>query len=483
MLFFRSSFYILFVLVLFMTHCTPKVTESTETTEVEVDRPEPDENLSPCRKFQDNNNSGDLEDKYVIYRDFKKVNQFSESFDMWKEVYENAPAADGKRWTVYSDGIDYYDHFLSTETDEAKRSLYIDNILKLYKEMGDCYPQQKDYAQASLAFDLYYKYPDKRTDEEKYQLFKEVIDKKGMDAYVFVLNPFTKLMADGFLRGEIDTAEARHYSSLIPQIVETGLGKGKNLKSWVTVRDYAVPYIERLEAVRGFFDCPYFKEKYVAKFQNEERNCESVTEFYSKLRYGGCPKTDDALVEIFNWLNDNDCIAAPPASDPCSGVVSRAYDALRNGDYNGAVSYFEEAISCSTSEKNKGTYNLLIAKIYYAHLKNYSKSRSYARAAAKHRGNWGDPFILIGKLYASSGPLCGPGRGFDSQIVTWPAIDKWNYAKSIDSSVAGEANKLIARYTQYMPNREDIFLRGINVGDTYKVPCWIQENTKVRVVD
>lgn len=88
--------------------------------------------------------------------------------------------------------------------------------------------------------------------------------------------------------------------------------------------------------------------------------------------------------------------------------------------------------------------------------------------------------MLIGKLYASSGPLCGPGRGWDSQIVTWPAIDTWRKAKRIDPAVAPEANKLINRYAQYMPDTEAIFIRGLAEGQDFKVPCWIQRSTKIR---
>ena len=88
---------------------------------------------------------------------------------------------------------------------------------------------------------------------------------------------------------------------------------------------------------------------------------------------------------------------------------------------------------------------------------------------------------MIGKLYASSGPLCGPGTGFDSQVVCWPAIDKWNEAKRVDPSVATEANNLIGRYAKYMPSKADIFSRpDIKEGSTFKVKCWIQETTKVR---
>jgi len=88
--------------------------------------------------------------------------------------------------------------------------------------------------------------------------------------------------------------------------------------------------------------------------------------------------------------------------------------------------------------------------------------------------------MLIGTLYASSGPLCGPGTGWDSQVVTWPAIDKWQKAKSVDPSVAGEANKLIARYRQYMPAKGDIFQRSLTEGASFRVRCWIQETTTIR---
>ena len=123
----------------------------------------------------------------------------------------------------------------------------------------------------------------------------------------------------------------------------------------------------------------------------------------------------------------------------------------------------------------------MIAKIYYGDIKNFVSARKYAREAAKLKSSWGEPYILIGKLYASSGPLCGPGHGWDSQIVTWPAIDNFQYAKKIDPSVAGEANKWINTYSQYMPNREDIFQRSIKEGSSFKVKCWINENTTVRV--
>ncbi|MDX1409739.1 MAG: hypothetical protein R3330_16435, partial [Saprospiraceae bacterium] len=87
---------------------------------------------------------------------------------------------------------------------------------------------------------------------------------------------------------------------------------------------------------------------------------------------------------------------------------------------------------------------------------------------------------MIGKLYASSGPLCGPGRGWDSQIVTWPAIDQFMQARRVDPSVSAEANKWINYYSRYMPSVEDIFQRQLQEGQSFTVGCWIQETTTIR---
>ena len=78
--------------------------------------------------------------------------------------------------------------------------------------------------------------------------------------------------------------------------------------------------------------------------------------------------------------------------------------------------------------------------------------------------------------------MCGPGTGWDSQVVTWPAIDEWQKAKS-DPNTAAEAGKLIATYKKYMPTKEDVFIRGIKKGSSFQVGCWINRTTTVRTAD
>ena len=196
------------------------------------------------------------------------------------------------------------------------------------------------------------------------------------------------------------------------------------------------------------------------------------------MRWGGCDSSNPNFAKVKAAFDAN--CKPKIVVDPDEPKKRTCRSFVLEGDYNEAVSCYEEKMNNSNDVNKKAEYALFLAKLYYGQLKNYSKSRQYARKALEMRPNWGEPYVLIGKLYASSGPLCGPGRGFMSQRVVWVAIDKWNKAKSVDPSVADEANKLIGQYRKYMPDIEDLFSRSLKEGQTYTVDCWINEKTKVR---
>jgi len=272
--------------------------------------------------------------------------------------------------------------------------------------------------------------------------------------------------------------EGSKYALSIVDLVSKKISdcKGKECETWGIINDYAPGLLSSLEGLKGFYPCEYFSNRYYAEYEANPADCDVITDTYRKLKYGQCPTDHPNMVTLNNAYNKN-CYTPPPSSGP----LKKAREALDAGNFKEAVALYDTYISSATDMNKKADIQLRVAKIYYVHIKNFPKARKYALEAANTRANWGAPYMLIGKLYASSGPLCGPGRGWDSQVVTWPAIDKFEYAKKIDPSVAGEANKLINDYKKYMPSKEDIFIRRISEGDSFTVPCWIQEKTRVRV--
>jgi tetratricopeptide (TPR) repeat protein len=327
------------------------------------------------------------------------------------------------------------------------------------------------------AFDYYYNFNSVKSPDTIYNLFKKAIDINQEKTDYFVINPFSKILLDRFEAKQTDTAETKKYANILLNAIKYGSAncKAKECQSWEIIKNYAPVLLEYFEQIPDFYSPEFYKEKYLAYYLKNGSNCDTVDIVYRKLLLGGCNMKDPDFENIIKDRNTR-CYVAPPEPGP----LTKAYEFYNNGKYQKAVNSFEDFIEQTEDKELKAKYSILIAKIYYADMKDFPSSRKWALKAAGFKSGWGEPYILIGKLYASSGPLCGPGTGWDSQIVTWPAIDKFEYAKKVDPKVAPEANKLIRNYEQYMPDIEELHSRMIKEGQVFRVGCWINETTTIR---
>ncbi len=451
--------------------CTPKTTKEAQATEETTPKLQLKSD-DPCATFEDSRLGEDALNAHVIYRDFMRAKRYGDALPYWREAYAYAPAADGKRQTHYEDGIDIYEHYLTETASVDKKRLYLDSIFDLYDNMAVCYhPGEQGYIAGRKGFDLYYKYRDFVENDEIFSYFKTALDMDGKETQAFVINPFTALLVEMFRAEQISREVAVEYARMVLDICERRLDDDED--GWPIVLGYAPVRLEAFETVRGFYDCSYFKEKYFEPVDLSAVDCEELFLIATRLKYGGC----DMESPEFQALSAEYSARCRVGPNP---VLAKARTALEEDRYRDAIEFYLTYLEGVDDSDRLAKFNLRISKIYYGHVRNFRKAREYAYKALEYRPNWGEPYIVIGKLYASSGPLCGPGRGWDSQIVTWPAIDKFRKAKSVDPSVANEANKWIAYYQKYMPSVEDIFQRQLNNGDTFKVGCWIQENTTIR---
>ncbi|MCF8237496.1 MAG: tetratricopeptide repeat protein [Saprospiraceae bacterium] len=461
--------------VCLFTACTPKTVEKTVETGIpeKYKSDESDVIRDGCTTFSTSEYPEDALNEHVIYRGFLRENDFDSAWPHWQRAFQLAPAADGKRSTQYTDGVKFYKHFFNTAKDSVVQAEYVQKIRDLYRDAAICYPNDY-FLNGLLAFDLYYTFRSYSSDEEIYSLFKSTIDQDGLKTPAFVLNPFTDVLIARFNRNEVSVKEAQHYQDQVRKILAHGLTDSKEKENFSIVKSYAPVRLEEFETIEDFYPTQYYVDRYYPDYLADSTNCDVAETVYSRLRWGKLNPNDARLVRMGIFIK-NKCTEADQTS-----TGRKAFDALQEGRYREAVDLFEKASAESGDNSKKAQYQLVIAKVYYSHLKNFNKSRQYALASAKLDPNNGEPYILIGKLYASSGPICGPGRGWDSQIVTWPAIDKWQVARNIDPSVAAEATRLINQYSAYMPNVEDIFQRNLKEGQSFYVGCWIQESTTIR---
>lgn len=452
--------------------CTPKTAEQTTGGETKPTGL-PARSDDPCAKFADSKAGQAALDAHVIYRDYIKSEAYDKAMPYWRQAYEDAPAADGKRQTHFEDGVDIYEHLMAQTDNEAHKLRYLDTIFRIYDHLGQCYQvDQPGYVDARKAFDLYYKHRSLVDNQTVYEHFTRALDAYGLDSPAFIVNPFTALLVEMYTNGEISQEEARNRAEMILEV--TNLHLDDKEEGWPIVLSYAPSRLEDFETVRGFYGCDYYVDNYYVDVNQDSVDCEELVLIISRLLWGGCDKESEEVSSLYESYRANCRITTVDQQ------LANARQALEEGRYSDAISHYEEYLKDKQDPEILAKYNLRIANIYYGHLKQFSKARQFAYEALKHKPNWGEPYIVIGKLYASSGPLCGPGRGWDSQIVTWPAIDKFVKAKSVDPSVAAEANKWIRYYERFMPSIEDIFQRQLQEGQSFRVECWIQETTTIR---
>jgi hypothetical protein len=454
--------------------CTPKISVSPSPAPTEESQIQKD---PKCLTFSDLRNSQEIIQYHVLYRDYIRENNFLAAYPYWKKAYEAAPLADGRRNFHFTDGIRIYQHKAGLSQFEEEKKLFLDSIQQIVSHWKYCSRNDPD-GLGQVAFEMYYNLRENFNDSLIFFTFRESVDSSLNNIPFYVINPFTDLLIKAYIDSLVTREQAQIYALLLLERVKEGVASGVEEETWSLIDGYTPQRLEIFEGLKGFYPCSYYLEKYYKKlYLNNSDNCETINEVYSRLRWADCNENSAEFKEVIDRRLALNCIQE---TIPSLSAVGQAIKDLREGNYQQALEGFSKAYEEESDNNKKAEYALLISKLYYGQLKNFPRSRTWALRAASHRAQWGEPYLLIGKLYASSGPLCGPGVGFDSQIVTWPAIDKWNYAKSIDASVAKEANELIQTYSQYMPSIEDLFQRGIKEGTPFKVECWIQEMTTAR---
>ena len=214
--------------------------------------------------------------------------------------------------------------------------------------------------------------------------------------------------------------------------------------------------------------------------------CKDMVTIYRK-KYTSNPDDIDLLKKITKILDEKNCHEDPlyfeatkrlyelepsPASAYMIGKML-----LNEGKYTEAIEYLKETEKMEDPKALEKSY-LYIAQAYRA-LNNYPSARTYALKSIALDPTDGQSYIMIGDLYAESAKECGDNE-LTSRAAFWVAVDKYYKAKQVDPSVAEEADKKIATYSMYFPPISTIFFYALKEGDTYRVECWINEDTKVR---
>lgn len=408
-----------------------------------------------------------------IYTEYVKTNNFKDAYKPWLAVFNEAPWA---QVGTYTNGAKILRGLFMATKNAAEQKQYLDQLMKVYDQRIEYLPKLNtlirtpDTKGAILGMKAhdYITFSGANVDVNKaYDMLKECIDSEKEKADYFVYMDFMdisarKLKADPnhkeqFIQDYLTAsgyADAAHKAAKKPSTQ-------KNLK---IAKDNVDAYFIN----SGAASCENLQAIYGPKVAQNKTNLDYLKQVISVMQLLKC--TDQQAYF--------DASEAAHAIEPTAATaVGCAYMYYKKGDMDKSMNYFDQAIELEQDAVKKAEYCYNAAVVLFSK-KQYSKAKQYANKAIATNGSYGQPYILIAQMYAAS-PNWSDENALN-KCTYFAVIDKLQRAKSVDPSVAEEANKLISTYSRHTPKDEDLFFIGLKKGSTVQIGGWIGETTTIR---
>lgn len=438
-----------------------------------------------CTTWVDSPQKNKAEDAHVSYRNFVKgktaaeiatmvPEEFTSAFTNWETAYTIAPAADGKRASHFRDGRKFYKAMI--QKDAAKKKEYGQRIVELYDEELACYPGGEAFLLGRKGYDMFYI---NGYSLDAIDVLEQAMVKGGDKTEYIVLPPLGQLLGYYFEQEKIDADRVRALYeqgvALADKNVEAG---GDYAQYYADAKANLVAAVAKYED--QIFDCEYFKQQLLPTFEDNQDDLKMLLYVVAKAKAQGCDEADAFVMEV--QARYDQVYAARSAEFEQqrrdNNPAFAAQEAYNNGDFKAAIDGYQAAIDKSDDDSKKALYYYQMASIQNAKLGQYGQARTNANKAASLRSGWGKPYILIGDIYGKMSRNCGDA--WDQRLAVLAAIDKYQYARSIDPEVASDASSRIGRYSSSMPIKADAFSRNLKEGQSLKVGCGIGETVTLR---
>ena len=396
-----------------------------------------------------------------LYREYARQKNYDLALAGWTIVYMECPKASKY---IYIDGIKMIESAIKKEQDATKKDVLVDSMMNIYEKRIKNYGQ-KGYVLGNKGID-YIKYKENTVENFQiaYDWLKESIALEKTKSGPAELLTFMQASNALYQSNVFGAGDVVADYGVVSEIVDAVIKKGG--KDGTRMQQAKAPIDQIFEGVATCEDLIPF---YTNKFAETPEDTEFLKKSTSLLRSLKCIE-DPLYFKMANKLN-----SLEPTSELAYELAKLSN---KNEKLENAAKYYKQAIELEVDNVQKAKYYLELGDVT-RRLGNYSQARTYALNSIELDATSGYPYLLIGNIYAAASKSCGE-NDFEQKAVYWAAVDKFIKAKTIDAGLTEDANKFIEAYRPHFPDNETIFFQGYKEGDTYKVGCWINENTSVR---
>ena len=402
-----------------------------------------------------------------LYREFFKHSNYKDAIMPWRSVFGECPAASER---MYVEGITMYRKFIESSSNPQRKEQLVDTLLMIYDRRIEYFGSKgKANILGRKGIDML-RYRRINSDgsvntdavEEAYGILKESIElgkNKTRDA---VIVTFVSASITLNQKNRIDDGQTIEDYFMVTEIVDGLLNKSSR---WPRAKGQ----IDDNMIKSGILSCDALNGYYQPQFEANKEDkdfLQKVIKFYTA---SGCDRAD-LYVEASEQMYRID---PGPESAHQLGILL-----IAKNDFEKAAYYLQMAVlGEDTPDATRAEWYYELTVVCLAN-KDYCEAIQYAREAIVRNSNYGKAYIVLGDaIIASRDNL---GDDFEKRTAFWVAADKYAKAKSVDPSVAADANKKLNDYKSQYPNHEEVFFRDIKDGDSYQVKGCINEYTTVR---
>ena len=406
-----------------------------------------------------------------LYSTYAKQNDYNTALEFWEICYNECPASS---INIYIDGAKIRTWQMKREKDPAKKMEYFNLLMEVYdqriKYFSDYRKAPRPAVLGRKAVDYFTLHPDGENSDKKpaYEWLKICIDESPIQQFNPAYSPYFMIASRAMLEDPAHKEQFFNDYLHVSELLDSKIAMTPDSIGKAKIRAYKKD-IDDILVSSGVADCMTMENMFAPELEANKANLDWLKKVVGLFKRVKCTDTD-VYFKASQYMHE-----LQPTSESAEGC---AYMCLKKEDYKQAAEYLQEAISMESDNDKKADYEYLTATVLMA-AKKYSEARSHALKAADLRGGYGEPYVLIAKMYAHS--VDDFKDPVTKRAVYWVAVDKLEKAKKVDPSLAESCNDLIKKYKEQFPNTEDVFMHPeVNEGSSYRVQGWINESTIVR---
>lgn len=393
--------------------------------------------------------------------EYVKINLYEEALPAWRNVFNNCPASSKN---IYINGVKIFQDKIEKSKNPVLISAYFDTLMLIYDRRIENFGEE-GYVLGRKGKDIL-KY-NSQNYKDAYMALKSSVSNSGNESDIGVTVGLIETGVLMFNNGNIPAKELLNNYLLVSGIYENQLNNGGRAE----ILEQANTRINDALGKASLNNCSEIEEAFRDKIESESKDIINLKLISNLLAKSACDLSD-----FFGLVNEK-VFSLEPSAD---NAYTLAWYYIKTEKFGQSVTYLKKAIELEPDPEKKAHYYYQLALISSTKIDNQQDAAAYGVEALKLKSDWGDPYFVIANAYILGSKSCFESA-FERSAVYWVASDLCAKAKAADPSVAERANSLIEDYSRFYPNNEEIFFRSLQEGGEYRIGCWINEKTTVRI--